>query len=592
MRSRRLLWQIFPSYLAILLVVLLGLTWHFSRSLREFYIEETAGNLAARARLFEHLVDGRLMVPDRPALDRLCKELGRETATRITLILPSGEVLGDSVEDPARMENHADRPEVQVALTGGMGRSTRFSFTLQKEMMYLAVPVSAGGEVRGVVRAAMAVTAIDRALRSLYLKVILGGAAAVLAAALLSLFLSRRISRPLEEMRRGAERFARGELDKRLAVSGSDEICGLAETMNQMAAHLDDRIRTVLRQRNEQEAVLASMVEGVLAVDLEERILRLNRAAGRLLGVRPEQAEGRRIQEVVRKADLQRFVARALANREPVEGDIVLHDAEGERYLQAHGTVLRGAQGQEIGALVVLNDVTRLRRLENLRRDFVANVSHELKTPITAIKGFVETLLDGAAEDPDNARRFLQIITRQADRLNAIIDDLLDLSRIEQEAERGGIPLTPGAIRPVLDAAVQACALSAREKSLQIVLHCAAELTAPINAPLLEQAVLNLLTNAIKYSEAQGRVAVDAAQLGDKVMIKVRDWGCGIAPEHLPRLFERFYRVDKARSRKQGGTGLGLAIVKHIVQNHGGEVVVHSVPGEGSTFTLILPVAP
>jgi two-component system phosphate regulon sensor histidine kinase PhoR len=272
-----------------------------------------------------------------------------------------------------------------------------------------------------------------------------------------------------------------------------------------------------------------------------------------------------------------------------VEGDIVLRDTEGERFLQAHGTVLRGAQGQEIGALIVLNDVTRLRRLETLRRDFVANVSHELKTPITAIKGFVETLLDGAVDDPENAQRFLQIITRQADRLNAIIDDLLDLSRIEQEAEKGGIPLVRGALRPVLEAAVQACSLNAREKSLAMVLHCSGELAAQINAPLLEQAVVNLLTNAIKYSEPAGRIVVDACQFGDKVMVKVQDWGCGISPEHLPRLFERFYRVDKARSRKQGGTGLGLAIVKHIVQSHGGEVVVHSTPGQGSTFTLMLP---
>lgn len=589
MRPRRLLWQLFPACLAILLVVLLGLTWHFSRSLRTFYIEEAATNLTARARLVENQVVGRLNPLDRPYLDQLCKTLGRQTATRITLILPAGEVLGDSLEEPARMENHADRPEIRAALAGGEGRTTRYSFTVQKEMMYVAVPVYVDGKVTGVVRTAMAVTAIDDALRVLYREMALGGLAAVLAAALMSLLIARRISRPLEEMRHGAERFARGELDRRLTVSGSEEICGLAETMNQMAAHLDDRIRTVSRQRNEQEAVLASMVEGVLAVDLEERILRLNNAAARLLGVRPEQAEGRRIQEVVRKADLQRFVARALANREPVEGDIVLRDAEGERFLQAHGTVLRGAQGQEIGALIVLNDVTRLRRLETLRRDFVANVSHELKTPITAIKGFVETLLDGAVANPDDAQRFLQIITRQADRLNAIIDDLLDLSRIEQEAEKGGIPLARGALRPVLEAAVQACSVGAREKSLEVVLHCSGELQAQINPPLLEQAVVNLLTNAIKYSGDAGRVVVDAVQFGDKVMIKVQDWGSGISPEHLPRLFERFYRVDKARSRKQGGTGLGLAIVKHIVQSHGGEVVVHSTPGQGSTFTLILP---
>lgn len=593
MGSRRLLWQLFPAFLATLLVILLGLTWHFSRSLQTFYVEETANNLTARARLVENQVAGRLTPPDRPYLDHLAKTLGRQTATRITLILPSGEVLGDSLEDPARMENHADRPEVRAVLAGAEGRATRFSFTVQKDLMYVAVPVLVDGRIAGIVRTAKAVTSIEAALRTLYVEMALGGLAAILAAALLSLLIARRISRPLEEMRQGAERFARGELDRRLAVSGSEEICGLADTMNQMAAHLDDRIRTVLRQRNEQEAVLASMVEGVLAVDLEERVLRLNRAAGRLLGVRPEQVEGRRIQEVVRKADLQRFVGRTLASREPVEGDIVLRDAEdGERFLQAHGTMLRGGQGQEIGALIVLNDVTRLRRLETLRRDFVANVSHELKTPITAIKGFVETLLDGAAEDPENARRFLQIIIRQADRLNAIIDDLLDLSRIEQEAEKGGIPLARGFLRPVLESAVQSCSLGAREKSLQIILHCSSELAAQINAPLLEQAVVNLLTNAIKYSDPSGRIVVDAGQFGDKVMVKVQDWGCGISPEHLPRLFERFYRVDKARSRKQGGTGLGLAIVKHIVQSHGGEVVVHSTPGQGSTFTLVLPALP
>ena len=298
------------------------------------------------------------------------------------------------------MENHATRPEVRAALAGAVGGATRFSRTLLRDMMYVAVPVVEEGRITGVVRAAMAVDAIGATLDELYLRVALGGLAAVVIIALVSLWLSRRISRPLEEMTRGAARFAQGDLAQRLALRGSREIDALALAMNQMAAQLDDRIRAVENQRNEQEAMLASMVEGMLAVDTEERILRINRSAETLLGIRSGQVLGRRLQEVVRKADLQRFVARTLASRQPVEADLVLHDQQ-ERFLQAHGTLLRGSDGKDLGALIVLNDVTRLRRLENLRRDFVANVSHELKTPITAIKGCVETLLDGAAADPD-----------------------------------------------------------------------------------------------------------------------------------------------------------------------------------------------
>jgi two-component system phosphate regulon sensor histidine kinase PhoR len=332
------------------------------------------------------------------------------------------------------------------------------------------------------------------------------------------------------------------------------------------------------------------MVEGVVAVDADERILRLNEAAARFFGVEVLAAQGRRIQEVVRRAELQRFVSRALESRNPVEGDIVLHNERGEVYLQAHGSVLRDSHGQNIGALVVLNDVTRLRRLESIRRDFVANVSHELKTPITAIKGFVETMLDGALDHKEDARRFLDIILRQSERLHAIIEDLLALSRIEQESESGGIPLQEGGVKSVLGAAVQSCEVGAAGKDVDIDLICPEDLRARISAPLLEQAVVNLIDNAVKYSNPGGRVLLQGLQQDDLVLIRVQDWGVGISREHLPRLFERFYRVDKARSRKQGGTGLGLAIVKHIVQAHGGRVDVSSVPGQGSVFTLRLPL--
>ncbi|MFO7576860.1 MAG: ATP-binding protein [Pelovirga sp.] len=585
----RFIWQILPSFFLVILLALFLLTWLFSRTLSNFYLDEAARGLEVRARLAAVQVSERFTDHETAGLDPLSVRLAEDTATRFTFILPSGDVLADSLEDPARMQNHATRPEVMQALAGSIGQATRFSSTVKKQMLYVAIPVHGkDGELVGIVRAALAVTAIDRALQLIYQQIAASGALVLLLAAAIGIVISRRISRPLEAMRRGAERFARGDLSTPLAVKGAEEIAALAAAMNTMAFELDERMRTVVRQHNEQKAVLASMVEGVLAVDTNERIIRINRAAATLLGVQNEEVQGRSLQEAIRKADLQRFVSRTLAARTPVEGDIVLPGRE-DLYLQAHGTLLRGANGQELGALIVLNDVTRLRRLENVRRDFVANVSHELKTPVTAIKGFVETLQEGAIHDPDSANRFLGIIVRQADRLDAIIDDLLTLARIEQGSDQGELPLADLPLRPVLEAAVQACALLAADKQVAVELACPADLGARINAPLLEQAVVNLLTNAIKYSPAGGRVAVTATQEENRLVLKVEDWGCGIAAEHLPRLFERFYRADKARSRKQGGTGLGLAIVKHIVQAHAGDVTVHSTPGSGSTFSISIP---
>jgi two-component system phosphate regulon sensor histidine kinase PhoR len=367
-----------------------------------------------------------------------------------------------------------------------------------------------------------------------------------------------------------------------------EELAGLSETMNQMAGELQERINTITAQRNELEAVLSSMVEGVLAVDMEERIISMNDAAAEIFHCDPSEAEGRSIQEVVRHPDLQKFVGDALSSETPVEKDVVLYAAE-EQILNGLGTALRDAQGKRGGALIVLNDVTQLRRLETIRRDFVANVSHEIKTPITAIKGFVETLRDGAAKNHKDAERFLEIIDKHVDRLEAIIEDLLSLSRIERQAEREEILLQEGAIKDVLQTAIQVCQVKAAPKHIRLDLSCEEGLTAKINPALLEQAVVNLLDNAIKYSDAESAVTVAATTQDHEVMIAVVDHGSGIEKRHLDRLFERFYRVDRARSRKLGGTGLGLAIVKHIIQAHGGRVSVESQPGKGSTFTLHLP---
>lgn len=586
MHRKKLLWHLFPFFLLVTLVTLVAVTWYSARSWRLFYLQQTATDLETRARLVESSIGERAALENGPWVDKLCKDLGKITATRLTVILPSGKVLGDTEEDPARMDNHGDRPEFQEAMKGRVGVSTRFSFTLGHSQMYVAVPVQDRGSIIGVVRASLPMTAIEQALRAFYLKIVLGGLAIALVVTALSFFISRRLSTPLENLKRGALRFAQGDLSRKLPIPQTDELASLAEVLNDMAKKLEDRINALIRQGQMQEAVLSSMIEGVIAIDAEQRLIALNRAGARLLGVDPESTLNQNIQEVVKDPALRWFINRTLSARDPIEGEVPVNN--GEQVLQAHGTSLRDPEGTSIGVLIVLQDVTHLRRLEHLRQDFVANVSHELKTPITSIKGFVETLLAGALHDPENAENFLRIVARQADRLDEIIDDLLSLSRIEQDAERGQIFLTTQKIKGVLEAAIQICEPRAKARGIAVHVHCPDDLRARINVPLLEQAVVNLVDNAIKYSEADREVRVEAERSGTEVIIRVQDQGSGIKPEHLPRLFERFYRVDPGRSRQFGGTGLGLAIVKHIAQAHGGKVTVESTPGKGSLFSLHL----
>lgn len=589
MKRKRLLWQLFPTYLLLVLLVSLAATWYDARSLRDFFVHHTADDLLVQARLVEQGAASRLSSADPASADALCKFLGKQSGTRFTVILPNGRVVGDSEENPGLMDNHATREEVKEARTGITGVSTRYSHTLKQDMTYVAIPLYDNHhQLIGFVRTSLPVLSIGRVLQRVDFQLFFGGLIIALLAAVISLLVSRKISRPLEEIRLGAQRFARGELKQKLEVPDSEEIGSLAEAMNDMAMQLDERISTILRHRNEQEAILSSMIEGVFAVDMKECLISMNNAAAQMLQVNKNEGIGRSVQEVIRNADLQQFVTRTLEGTQPVEGDIVLRNG-GERSLQANGAILRDAQQCEIGAVIVLNDVTRLRRLENVRREFVANVSHELRTPITSIKGFVETLLDGALDDRDDAEHFLNVIAKQVDRLNVIIEDLLTLSTLEQGTERSEIGLVRGKIGDVLATAVQVCIMKANAKHIQISTSCPDDLSADINPPLLEQAIVNLIDNAIKYSDEGSSISVEAESTVEGTKISVRDTGCGIGREHLPRLFERFYRVDKARSRKLGGTGLGLAIVKHIAQAHGGHVAVASTLGKGSLFSIHLP---
>jgi two-component system, OmpR family, phosphate regulon sensor histidine kinase PhoR len=583
----KLVWRFVPAFILIAVICLLAGVLYTAGSWREFYLQETAGDLENRARLVEIYLQDMRQGPDESQINEVCRKLGKLTATRFTAILASGQVIGDSQENPQRMDNHGDRPEVREAVEGRVGVSTRFSFTLGHNMMYVAVPWRQPGRPPGAVRASLPMQAVEGAIRSLYQKIALGGLGLALAIAALSFWMARRITGPLDDLKRGALRFARGDLDRKLPIPGTDELASLAEALNYMADQVQKQIQALSRQGKEQEAILTSMTEGVLALDAEGRLLRVNQAGARMLNLDPAAAQNQPVQEVIRDSGLKWFINRTLSNPEPIEDELEIRD-DGRKIFKAHGASLLDSQGISLGTLVVLYDITQLRQLENTRRDFVANVSHELKTPITSIKGFVETLLAGALTEPEHAEKFLKIIAKQADRLDEIIDDLLTLSRIEQDAKRRQIFLNGQKIQAVLVSAIQVCEAKAAEKQITVKLDCPDNLRARVNAPLLEQALVNLVGNAVKFSEPGSEVRVEARREGARAVIRVRDQGPGIPPEHLPRIFERFYRADAGRSRKIGGSGLGLAIVKHIALAHGGQVTATSAPGQETVFSLYL----
>ena len=587
-KPRRLLWQLFPSYLLITLISLLAVSWYASEAMRHFFLAQTATDLKARAALLEKQIKGLLSPLRTDTIDTICKEAGRLSATRITVILADGTVIGDSRETPGLMNNHAGRPEIVTALSGQTGQSLRFSKTLKQRMLYVAAPIRDSQRIVAVLRTSLPATAVEDEIRSIQLKIALGGCIIALLAAGISWVISRRISRPIEQMKRSAAQFAGGDLGYRLASPATEEMAGLADAMNQMAAQLDNRIKTIISQRNQLETVLASMLEGVIAVDSEERIVSINRAAAQLFENEPANCRNKSIQEVFRSPALQHFIRSALDNSKPAEEDITVYQNQ-ERVIEAKSSPLLDAGRQQIGTLVVFNDVTQLRRLANMRRDFVANVSHEIKTPLTAIKGFVETLQQGKIDKAEEEKRFLGIIQKHVDRLNSIVEDLLTLSRIELEDEHKEINAETVKIMEVFQAAVQLCRPKAEEKKIRLDLDCEKDSTAVLDPTLIEQALVNLLDNAIKYSERQSTVALKSHRQNSEVVISVEDRGIGIAQKHLPRVFERFYRVDKSRSRNMGGTGLGLAIVKHVAQAHGGYVTVESKLGEGSRFSIHLP---
>ncbi len=569
---------------------------YLNRALEDLAVDTIEARLAATGRLLHD--DARALVArGASAADVRAFTLraARPTGERVTVIAPDGRVLGDSevaVEDLARVESHAGRPEVREALAGRVGHDLRTSATIGAPLLYVALPVEDGARVIGVLRVALPLSVVTSSYAAIHRAMLLGGLVALLAACGIGLFVARRVTEPVVEMQAIAGRMSEGDFAARAPVRSPDEIGALGRAVNAMAARLREKIQDIEQEQAKTTAILDAMVEGVVAVDGRDTILLMNERVRVMFGLGAARGERKPFLEVIRNADLHRILHEG---RAAGEGGVSRRELRltgpVDRRLQVNAVPLRLAP-DETGVVMVLHDVTELRRLEQVRTEFVANVSHELRTPLTAIQGYLETLLGGALEERENARRFLEIVFRHTERLGRLLDDLTDLSNIEL----GKVSLRLESVR--LDEVVESVVAIIAPKAAAGRVALGADLPGALPAVLVDrdrlaQILINLVDNAVKYTSEGGRVTVRARALaGGQAEIAVIDTGVGIPPADLPRVTERFYRVDRARSRELGGTGLGLAIVKHLVLAHGGELAIESAPGRGTTVRVTLPVMP
>ncbi|MEW6228081.1 MAG: two-component system histidine kinase PnpS [Bacillota bacterium] len=577
------------GYLTVVFSSLLLVSVYLNRTIQGHFLSGLDNELKTYTLLASEIVRDELVGRrDTAAIDAIADDLGRRTGIRVTVIGADGVVLGDSERDPAAMENHGSRPEVLEALKAGIGATTRYSTTLGARLRYIAMPVSSNGAVVGYVRLAMPLAQVERSAGVIGRFITNAAILATLVGLVLSLVLARSIGNPLRDMASAARQIARGDFGRKIPVRGAgggDELGQLAEAFNYMAGELERSISEISERKNRMETILSAMADSVVAVDRSGRILLMNRAACSMFGISEAQVRGKYVLEAIRNHDLAESLDLASAGQADTR-ELRLQTPR-PSHLRLHTAPILDRDGIS-GAVAVLQDVTDLRRLEQVRTDFVSNVSHELRTPVTSIKGFVDTLLDGAMEDRETLHRFLEVISREADRLAQIISDLLELSRLESRGSE--IRKSPVALRSVVNAALGIVQDRAKARNIRIDVEIEPDFPrVPGDEDLLVQVFVNLLDNAVKYTQEGGNVKVSASRDDGTTRVDVSDTGIGIAPEHLPRVFERFYRIDRARSRQLGGTGLGLSIVKHIVERHGGTVSVSSTPGKGSTFSFTLP---
>jgi len=577
-------------FFVLVLGVLAAVDYFADRALRRDYERRGFEQLHTIARIAQENPPQFSAVPptdpqEIAALQTWIRRLAASGA-RVTVIAADGTVLADSQSDPQTMENHARRPEIAQAMAEGSGRSIRHSATVNRDLLYYAVrqPSAAGKSV--VLRFAEPEETVAQVLGPFRKSLGLASLAILLVASGLILLVSRNFSERIEKLTAFSQRVAEGDFRPQASDGTGDALDRLSHSLNQTAARLDGTIHTLTEERNLSSAILGSMVEGVLVVNGAERVVFANQSFAEILGLKMPPQPGSGLVEVVRQTELIEAARKVLAGEPRVEAEIVTGTLR-QRFFAATVASVRAAETN--GAVIVLHDITDLRKLERVRRDFVANVSHEFRTPLTAIQGFAETLLAGAMNDPQNRERFLGIIVEHSRRLARLTEDLLMLSKMDAdrlELETRRIP-----VGPFVESCIETSTPRAKDKDLKLLVNLAERVPDIAgDRRRLTEVLQNLLDNAIQYTPAGGQIMVSAGPKNGEVIFTVSDTGIGIPQADQPRIFERFYRVDVARSREVGGTGLGLSIAKHLIENHGGKIWVESEVGRGSQFHFSVPI--
>ena len=589
MLRSRILWKLFSGYVVLILLSISIVGILISKQVEEETLSEIERSLYLRATFLQNIALELLSNSSNIKIQGRIKNLGKKIDTRFTVININGRVLADSQKDPKAMDNHGSRPEILAAHSHGQGITTRFSDTVKNNMMYYALAVMKDDKLIGYVRTSLPLSVIDERLSRIHTLVLFAMSVSILVALLLGFFVARGFAKSLTAMTTIAENMSVGNYDQRISIDRKDEIGSLAKALNKMAKNSSDRLETIILEKNKLVAILAGMVEGVVAVDKNENIIHLNEAAKRILGISNNVDMDRKIWETTHLQEFCQIFSLALNEETEIRKKYKTVKKSKDQIVDVHASPFRDGSGELVGVVAVLYDVSELERLETIRKDFVANVSHELKTPITAARGLLETVIDDNEMSIENHRIFITKAMNQILRLSNIVTDLLSLSRLEtvkMDLIRECIDL-----RDVVNDSIQALHPVSEEKRISIEYEefdMSLEVLGDREA--LFQSVNNLIDNAIKYNSKHGKVWLRLYNEGKNAVLEVRDSGIGIETLEKHRIFERFYRIDKARSTQVGGTGLGLSIVKHTVLAHGGQLSVESFLGTGSTFKIFIPL--